>query len=106
MALRGHSETTCNKNRTAFTTKSVVFKSLSLLQLKLLTRNTSNLAKALYDFLTLFPCSHSNDGATIKAAVEHESVIKTNVVLTCAVDSLFIKESSPPDPWMFHIKEK
>ena len=42
VVLKGHSETTCNKNRTAFTTKSIVFKSLSLLQLKLLMKNTSN----------------------------------------------------------------
>ena len=106
MNLGGPSETTCNKNRTAFTTKSEVLKSLSLLQLKLLTKNTSNFAKALLsnDILTVFSCSYRNDGTAIKAAVEYDSASKTNVGLTCPVDSSFIKENSPPDPQMLYDK--
>ena len=104
--LGGPSETTCNKNRTALTTKSGVLKSLSLLQLKLLTKNTSNLAKALLpnDNLTVFPCWYSNDGTAIKAAVEYDSISKTNVGLTYRADSSFIKENSPPDPQMLYDK--
>ena len=72
MNLGGPSETTYNRSRTAFITKSGVLKSLSLLQLKLLTKSNSNLSKALLsnDILTKFPCSYSNDGTAIKAAVE------------------------------------
>ena len=43
MNLGGPSETTYNKSRTAFITKSGVLKSVSLFQLKLLTKNNSNL---------------------------------------------------------------
>ena len=48
MNLGGPSETTYNKSRTAFITKSGVLKSVSLFQLKLLTKNNSNLSKAYY----------------------------------------------------------
>ena len=43
MNLGGPSETTYNKSRTAFITKSGVLKSVSLFKLKLLTKNNSNL---------------------------------------------------------------
>ena len=106
MNLGWPSETKCNKSRTAFTTKSGVPKSLTHLQLKLLTENTSNLAKALLsnDILTVFPYSYRNDGTAIKAAVEYDSVSKTNVGLPCPVDSSIIRENSPPDPQMLYDK--
>ena len=68
--------------------------------MKLLTKNTSNLAKSLLsnDTLTVFPYSYRNDGTAIKAAVEYDSVSKTNVGSPCPVDSSIIKENSPPDP--------
>ena len=76
--------------------------------MKLLTKNTSNLAKALFllsnDILTVFPCSYSNGGTAIKAAVEYDSVSKTNVGLTCPVGSSFIKENSPPNLQMLYDK--
>ena len=52
----------------------------------------------------MFSCSYRNDGTAIKAAVEYDSASKTNVGLTCPVDSSFIKENSPPDPQMLYDK--
>lgn len=106
MNLGGPSETTCSKNRTAFTTKSGVLKSLSLLQLKLLKKDTSTSANPLLsnNLTTVFPCSYSNDGTALKAAVEFDPVSKTNVGLTCTVDSSFVKKNSPPDPEMLYDK--
>ena len=56
------------------------------------------------DIPTVFPCSYSNDSTAVKAAVEYDSVNKTNVCLTCPVDFSFIKENSPPDPQMLYDK--
>ena len=72
--------------------------------MKLLTKNTSNLAKTLLynDILTVFPHSYSNEGTVIKAAVEYDSVSKRNLTasLTSPVDSSFTKKNSAPDPQM------
>ena len=102
MNLGGSSESLCLRQNTTFTCKSGILKSLSLLQLMVLSHDLNEGSKPLISNskLIVFACCYSNDGTALKASVEFEAVTKRNIGLTVPADLNFVKEHDPPDPKM------
>ena len=78
MNLGGPSESLCLSQNTAFTCKSGILKSLSLLQLMVSSHDPDEGPKPLISNskLIVFACCYSNDGMVLKASVEFDPVTK------------------------------
>ena len=102
MNLGGTSESLCLRQNTAFTCKSGILKSLSLLQLMVSSHDPDEGPKPLISNskLIVFACCYSNDRTTLKASVEFDPLTKRNIGLTVPVDRNFVKEHDLPDPKM------
>ena len=102
MNLEGPSESLCLRQNTAFTCKSGILKSLSLLQLMVSSHDPDEGPKPLISnsMLIVFACCYSNDGTALKASVEFDPETKRNIELTVPVHLNFVKEHDPPDPKM------
>ena len=102
MNLGGPSESLCLSQNTAFTCKSGILKSLSLLQLMVSSHDPDEGPKPLISNskLIVFACCYSNDRTTLKASVEFDPLTKRNIGLTVPVDRNFVKEHDLPDPKM------
>ena len=100
--LGGPSESLCLKHNTAFTCKSGILKSLSLLQLMVSSHDPDEGLKPLISNskLIVFACCHSSDGTARKASVEFDPVTKRHIGLTVPVDLNIVKEHDPPYPKM------
>ena len=102
MNLGGSSESLCLAKNSAFTCKSGISKSLSLLQLMVSSHDYDEGPKPLISNSKhiVFAFCYSNDGTALKASVEFEPVTKRNIELTVPADLNFVKECDPPDPKM------
>ena len=102
MNLGGPSESPCLRQNTAFTCKSGILKSLSLLQLMVSSHDSDEGPKPLISNskLIVFACCYSNDGTALKVSIEFNPVTKRNIGLTVPADLNFVKEHDQPDPKM------
>ena len=102
MNLGGSSESLCLAQNSAFTCKSGISKSLSLLQLMVSSHDPDEGPKPLISNSKhiVFAFCYRNDGTALQASVEFDPVTKRNIELTVPADLNFVKECDPPDPKM------